>query len=226
MRRLIPLAVGALAVTGLVAPSAVAGPPDRFEVPIAITFPDFENGFVVLANTTREAVCTDEQVAFEESVLAWEEEYLEDFLAWIEAGNDPGEFVPQPPEPSGGVDGDALLSVQQKSTGKGAIVERVSGRDLGIEIWQLDEGAPGIGPCLDSQSETLLGSGTADVWSKDNDLFVSGTRGNAFGNDLRASLVSPDGESFKYFSRFRLNDRCHVPDDGPPACLIDTYTVK
>jgi hypothetical protein len=37
--------------------------------------------------------------------------------------------------------GDALLTAQQTTTGKGAVVERVSGRDLGIEIWQLDKGA-------------------------------------------------------------------------------------
>jgi hypothetical protein len=37
--------------------------------------------------------------------------------------------------------GDALLTAQQTTTGKGAVVERVSGRDLGSEIWQLDKGA-------------------------------------------------------------------------------------
>jgi len=46
--------------------------------------------------------------------------------------------------------GDALLTVQQTTTGKGAIVERVSGRDLGIEIWQPDKGAfSGLSPQAD-----------------------------------------------------------------------------
>lgn len=128
----------------------LGGPPERFEEPIAFAFPDFENGFVVLINTSRESVCTEQQVQYEEDVLAWDADHLDDFFAWIDAGNDPAEFEPQPPELVPFPDGDQLVSVKQITTGKGAIVEQVRGRDLGIEIWQLDEGAPGVGPCLDT----------------------------------------------------------------------------
>ena len=34
---------------------------------------------------------------YEEDVLAWDTDHLDDFFAWIDAGNDPADFDPQPP---------------------------------------------------------------------------------------------------------------------------------
>ena len=220
------LAVGMTAVPSQAKSEALGGPPERSEEPIAFAFPDFENGFVVLINTSRESVCTEQQVQYEEDVLEWDTDHLDDFFEWIDEGNDPAEFEPQPPELVPFPDGDQLVSVKQITTGKGAIVEQVRGRDLGIEIWQLDEGAPGVGPCLDTASETVVGTGTAVLRANDNDLDASGTRGAAFGNAVSAQAVNEEGDAFSYISRFHFSDRCYIPEAGPPACLIERNVVR
>jgi len=220
------LAVGMTTVPSQAKSEALGGAPERFEEPIAFAFPDFDNGYVVFVNTSRESVCTDQQVQYEEDALAWDTDHLDDFFEWIDSGKDPAEFEPQPPEPVPFSDGDQLVSVKQITTGKGAIVDQVRGRDLGIEIWQLDEGAPGTGPCLDTASETVVGTGTVGIRSNDNDLDASGTRANAFGNALSAQVVSEEGDAFSYISRFHVSDRCYVPEAGPPACLIERNVVR
>ena len=65
------------------------------------------------------------------------------------------------------------------------------------EIWELDADAPLIGPCTDTDDALhLIGSGTARFMGNDNDLFGSGTRGNAFGNRGVLNLVDDAGNRF------------------------------
>ena len=217
------IALAALGLVSVGSSSPATATPTQ--VALSAVFPD-PNGYVVFVNTTREQVCTAEQVQYETDVLAWLSMHLADYLAWIEAGNDPAQFVPQPPEPPQRPAGIELFDGVQRTTGQGAVVQNFRGDDVPIELWVMDEGAPGVGPCLDTASQTLAGTGVADVRTHDNDLFVSGTRTNAFGNMLRAQLVDPDGNTFSYSTRFHLNSSCHVPDGEAPVCLIDRFELR
>jgi hypothetical protein len=217
------IALAALGLVSLGSSSPATATPTQF-APTAV-FPD-PNGFVVFVNTTRELICTAEQVQYETDVVTWISMHLADYLAWIEAGNDPAQFVPQPPEPPERPAGIELFDRVQRTTAQGAVVQNIRGDDIPIELWVMDEGAPGVGPCLDSASQTLVGTGVADVRAHDNDVFVSGTRTNAFGNTLRAELVDPSGNTFSYSIRFHVNSSCHVPDGEAPVCLIEHFELR
>lgn len=218
------LGLASLGAVALGGPSTVAAAPE--EVPLSAVFLDTENSYAVIVNNSREAICTPEQVQYENDSITWRSTFLAAFIAWIQAGNNPADFVPQPPQPPPFPAGIEDLTVVQKTTGGSAIVQHIHGREVPVEVWAVDDDAPGIGPCLDTASETLVGTGTADVVANDNDVAVSGTRTNAFGSRVRADLVDPNGSTFTYTRAFHLNDACNVPDTEPPACLIERYVVR
>ncbi len=208
-RTLILLMALALLVVGVSSASAASGPPDRHEETFPILFPDFENGKVVFINTTRDIICTPEQIAFEEWILG-------------------GEIGP-PPGPGFQFEGIDPIAVQSKMVGDGVIVQLAKGSNLHTELWELDDPADlGVGPCTDSDNEMeKFAEGTARWQGNDNDLFGSDTRGNAFGDRGVASLTGAvDGESYTYTHRFHFNSRCYVPEAGPPACLLDSATLR
>jgi hypothetical protein len=68
-------------------------------------------------------------------------------------------------------------------------------------------------------------SGKASFHGKDNDFEGTGTRGNAFGDQGKANVTGNGGSKYRSSWLFRVNDRCHLPDDGPPACLLDSSTL-
>jgi hypothetical protein len=196
-----------------VAAPTAASPPERFEEPFTPNFPDLENDLAVFVNITRDAYCTDDVVAFEEAVIAW-----------IEGGMvDP---FPDEPEFPPGFDG---IDVQLKETGKGALVAHANADDLVIELWTLDspENRPFVGPCTDTDDDAeFFARGTTSFKSNDNDLFGSGTRGNAFGDQGRAEVMDGAGNYYDYSWKFHLNSRCYAPEDGPPACLIEAASLE
>ncbi len=209
-RSILSLCAAATMIVATAVP-AMAGPPDKFSAPAWFAFPDFNLGLVVFMNMDRETVCTPEQIAWEEA-----------FLAWLEGGE-----VGDPPEPPVDPDGFDLVSFQEKETGQGAIVQLFKGSGLVAEIWELDADAPGIGPCTDTDDAMhLIGSGTARFVGNDNDLFGSGTRGNAFGDRGKIDVVDDAGNSHRYSFRFHINSRCHAAEDGEPACLIDRSSLR
>jgi hypothetical protein len=204
-RSVFGLAVAAL-LTAVGAVPAMAGPPAKFQVPLTILFPDTNLGLVVMINTDRASYCTPE-------VVAWEEA----FIAWLEGGE-----VGDPPAEPTFPDGFEPISIQEVETGKGAIVSQTSASGLKIEIWELEADAPLVGPCTDTDDNLdRVGVGTVSYHGNDNDLFGSGTRGNAFGDRGQARLVGDDGSSLSYSWLFHTNSRCFAPEDGPPSCLIE-----
>lgn len=236
---LMALVVGAL-MTAVTAVPAGAAPPERGEEYFALDFPDFENGFVVFVNTTRDAICTDQQIAAEIASSEWFEEFGGAFFAWLDEFGDaffeyldqnmgdpsgfPGELPPNgfPPEDPPRPDGIKAFSTSFNETGKGAIVTSDRGTKLHVELWSQVEDPPGVGPCTDTLGmEEPFATGTGMARSNDNDLFGSDTRGNSFGNHLVANLRTADGKKFTYHSRFHLNSRCHAGEDGPPSCLLE-----
>lgn len=210
MRRAI-LSLGAAVVVALASSAtALAAPPEKSTAPILFLFPDPNLGLVVLINTDRETICSPEQVAFEEA-----------FIAWLEGGE-----VGDPPEPPIDPDGFDPVAFQDIETGQGAVVAKFRGSGLYVEIWELDADAALVGPCTDTDDALhLIGSGTARFIGNDNDLFGSGTRGNAFGDRGIAKLVDEDGNRLRYSWIFHINSRCHGPD-GFPACLIEGSSLQ
>ncbi len=229
MRKILIAAFVILAAT-LSGVAADAGPPDKELVYPGIDFPDFNNGFVIFLNTTREAVCTDEQIRAEFAFLEWiESGAADEFFAYLDANNgDPtgylGEFPPpEPPRPEGIV----AFRRQSKETGKGAIVESVKGSNVPTELWRQDENPPGVGPCTDTLGQTdAFATGTSMARSNDNNLFDAPGRNTSFGNSMKASLTDAAGNNLVYQARFHLNFRCNAPEFGPPACLIETNTIR
>lgn len=216
MGRRLGVLVGAFIIVGALVAPAVAGPEqravERFEEHWFAGFPDPEQGLVVMLNITRDQWCTDAQVADE---LA--------FLAWLEGGE-----VGPPPEPTAEEpEGIELATVSLIETGQGAIVHTVRAKGIVMEVWTLDEGAALVGPCTDTDdSEAPYATGTAQFRYNDNDLFASGTRGNAFGDHGHAVLTTADGDTLHAHWRFHVSDRCYAPDDGPPACLIQFVRLQ
>ncbi|MFW2384114.1 MAG: hypothetical protein ACN4GZ_20345 [Acidimicrobiales bacterium] len=229
MRKILIAAFVVLAAT-LSGVAAEAGSPNVEEFYPGIDFPDFENGFVVFLNTTRDAICTEEQIEAEFETIAWfESGDADEFFQYLDENDgDPtgfeGTFPPEePPRPEGIV----AFRRLSKETGKGALVESVRGTDVPTELWRQDENPPGVGPCTDTLGQSgPYATGTAMARANDNNLFDSPSRNTSFGNRLKATLTDNDGNKVVYSTRFHLNFRCNTPEFGPPACLIERTTIR
>ena len=74
-----------------------------------------------------------------------------------------------------------------------------------LELWSLDEGADLSGPCQDTDGQTgPWATGTAYMRGHDNDIDVSLTRTNAFGENLNGTVVDGDGNTWQFMSRFMV----------------------
>lgn len=103
---------------------------------------------------------------------------------------------------SGGFQGpapvEALVTIQVVETGKGALVASFH-ETRSLELWQLDEDADLTGPCQDTDGQ--IGphlTGTATNKGNDNDLDVSGTRMNTFGERGQGTVEGNDGSKWHY----------------------------
>ena len=204
-----------LGLIGVAAAPAAAAPPDKLQIPLTILFPDFERGLVGFLNTTREEYCTPAVIKFEKEL----QQFFKDLEEWENGGQvgPPPEFPDEPQFP----DGRKPINIQEKVTGKGAIVGRARGSRLVAQLWPMVSNPPEAGPCTDSDPKATPWRGTGSFRGNDNDLDVSETRGNAFGERI-SMTVKRNGQKARYVSRFHLNDRCYMPEDGPPRCLIET----
>ncbi len=221
MRRAMSLIGAAALLLALSVPTAAA-PPTKFAENFTILFPDVERGLVIFINTTRDEYCTPAVVAYEEAVIQW----IIDWDAWFEGGQ-VGPEPPFPDVPAGGFpEGNDPILTQIKETGQGALVRHQRARGLVAEIWPMIENPPLVGPCTDTDPGDTPLVGMAQYQGNDNDLFGSGTRGNAFGDRGTITGRDADGEPFRYSWRFHLNSRCYVPEGGEPACLIDTSSFQ
>ena len=215
MRKRLMAGLGSLALAGamIVGSTIPAAAADhREQVPFSIQFPDLVNELAVFVNSDRASYCTKEVVAFEEAIFDW-------IMGGFQG--------PPPAEPEFPMGFDPIM-VQEKETGKGAIVALAKGSGLVIELWELDEEAdrPFVGPCLDTDDKlTRVARGKTSLRGNDNDLFGSDTRGNAFGDQGKATL-SGNGDRYRYSWKFHINSRCYAPEDGPPRCLIDRAKLQ
>lgn len=171
-KRRVAVLVAALALLITVTAAPVkADPPDRFDFPFFVVFPDVENGLVVFWNITRDAACE-----------------------WEASG-----FAGPPPVIE-------LTPVMIKETGKGALVGSVQAVRP-IELWNFDDDVPPlVGPCEDTDDQTgPWATGIVRVTANDNDLDVSGTRTNSFGDRGQGTVFDIEGGRWHYSWTFRAS---------------------
>ncbi|CAN5824526.1 hypothetical protein BH24CHL6_BH24CHL6_00030 [soil metagenome] len=120
----------------------------------------------------------------------------DDFCAWQES-----DFDGPPPVTR-------LVNVQFNETANGAVVVRWAATSS-LELWALDADADLSGPCPDTDdSSAPWAAGSAHVKSNDNDLFVSGSRTNSFGDSGKGTVTDAAGGSWHYSWTFHaLIDR-------------------
>jgi hypothetical protein len=213
IKRSLTAALGAVLLLGVAAaPASAVGPPEVFEDPFAFTGPDFEHGFAVFINTSREAFCTDEQVAREQAFIDWiaDGAIEEDFPEW--ALERPAGFETWMP--------------QTIDSPKGLIAQ-LNESDQHIELWWLDEpeDAFGVGACLDTDDRyELFASGSATIKGTANDLFESGLRPAAI-DYIRgtADLQGVDGSDYRYTFSWRLILPCTEPPGRP--CEVSKFAL-
>ncbi|MDH3500099.1 MAG: hypothetical protein OEM97_08260 [Acidimicrobiia bacterium] len=208
------LAVALAAVlTIVVALPAGANPPERFEDPFWLIYPESDNNLAVFTNITREDICTP-------AVVDWEQK----FAKWLDSGM-VGDRPSRPSLPFG-LD---PISVQLVETGSGAVVASARGSDLTIELWHLDadEDRLFVGPCTDTDDGNgRFAAGTADYSFHNNDAFGTSPGAEAATEKLRADVTAANGDEYSYTSTFHYNDRCFTPEDGDEACLVDRSTLR
>jgi hypothetical protein len=102
----------------------------------------------------------------------------------------------------------------QEHTVRGEVLMATYGGTSSLELWMLDEGADLSGPCQDTDAQTgPWATGSARLKGHDNDVFVSLTRTNAFGEQLTGTVVDVDGNTWRFSAGIQLrvdrNDEFH-----------------
>jgi hypothetical protein len=111
----------------------------------------------------------------------------EDYCAW-EAGG----FVGDPPVGE-------LVESQVVETGKGALVGSFRAV-VSVELWRLDADVPPlVGPCEDTDGQAgAWATGTAHIAANDNDIDVTLTRTDSFGDKGQATVHDAAGDAWHY----------------------------
>lgn len=125
----------------------------------------------------------------------------DDLCLWADAG-----FAGDPPVQE-------LVPIQVKSTGQGALVYS-SHATRPIELW-----GGGFDVLCDTAS--LWASGDAHATGSDNDIEVSGTRGNAFGDRAQGTVMDEEGGLWHYSWAFTAQES---PEDF--NVRAENYTLK
>ena len=115
-----------------------------------------------------------------------------------------------------------LMPASFVETGKGAVVLHANGVST-LELWALDEGADLSGPCQDTDAqEGPWAVGTAHWTVNDNDVDVSGTRTNAFGDRVSGSVVDGAGNTWHFSWLARLI----IERDGEFRFVTEQFTLS
>lgn len=213
MKRSLTAALGtALILAASVLPATAAGPPQVFEDPFAFTGPDFDHGFAVFINTSRESFCTEEQV---ERELA--------FVEWIEGGMvDP--FPEWALERPAGFQTWTPMVIDSPH----GVIAHLRESDQYTELWRMDapEDSYGIGACLDTDDrDELFATGTATIKATATDLFEDGLRPAAIDHFRgSADLVGVDGHDYRYSFSWRLILPCQEPPGRP--CEVARFALS
>jgi hypothetical protein len=116
----------------------------------------------------------------------------DDYCAWEES-----DFAGPPPV--------TTLIPAQVHVVRGEVLLATYGGTSNLELWMLDEDADLSGPCQDTDDQDgPWATGTADLNGHDNDVEVSLTRTNAFGEQLHGSVVDVDGSTWQFSAGVQL----------------------
>lgn len=91
-----------------------------------------------------------------------------------------------------------------------------------LELWMLDEDADLSGPCQDTDDQAgPWATGTGDVKGRDNDVDVSLTRTNSFGERLTGTVVDIDGNTWQFSGHILL----HVDRNDEFFVINEQFTL-
>lgn len=194
IRRLVLLIAAASLLAGLAAAPVSADPPDRGEFPLFVTFGDGDNRVAAFWNIERDEFC-----------------------AWAAGGfmGDPDVFedVPFMIHEATNADDPPVLIFSWRATRP-------------LELWAFDDDVPQGEVGLDfdvcaatDEQEAPWATGTARVNANDNDLAVSGSRMNVFGNSGQGTVETAEGDRYHYSFLIRLQ---LAQDSGP----FDPPTIR
>lgn len=192
---LLGVALAATAGLTIAAPAASAEPASR---PVGNWYgiwgdPEWPVPGVLFLNQTRATFCTPDRVDWEQSFAAW----LQD----PENNPDPGE--------SPVTEGLNRAPLREVTPFDGVTKVQVTGKNLPAELWTFDEDVQGwedlIAPCIDTDGPgaELFATGTGSFKHNDNDLFGSGTRGNAWRFQAEAHLNDTQGGGWRFIDRIQ-----------------------
>lgn len=134
------------------------------------------------------------------------------FCEWVEGG-----FEGPPPVQS-------LVDAQIKETGQGALVARFDATS-DLELWDLDDPANPQDPCSDTDGQPgPWAQGVAKVSVNDNDLDVSGTRRNSFGDTGTGKVTDATGGAWHYSWTFRAH--CSVDCEFDFSVKAENFTLR
>lgn len=92
-----------------------------------------------------------------------------------------------------------------------------------VELWQHDADADFSGPCQDTDGQSgPWATGTATHMGHDNDVFVSLTRTNAFGDQGRGRVVDVEGTTWQISGHFKAR----IDRDGEFYLLTEQFNLS
>jgi hypothetical protein len=116
----------------------------------------------------------------------------DDFCAWQESGFDG-------PAPV------TMLIPAQEVVVRGEVLIATFAGTSSLELWMLDADADLSGPCQDTDAQAgPWATGTARLKGHDNDVEVSLTRTNSFGEQLNGKVVDVDGKAWRFSAGIQL----------------------
>ena len=153
---------------------------------------DGTNEVAAFVNTTRDAYCTPDMLAFENALVAW--------LATDRS-------TPGPTYPGHLADRPVTVSLMAVGSGNFRLT---ASTQVPVELWTFEGGKSSaadnlVQPCVDTDGIVdgtdegtkpgeLLAAGEGTLTSKDNDANGTGPRTNIWGDRLTASLSGPEGQ--------------------------------
>jgi hypothetical protein len=133
----------------------------------------------------------------------------DDFCAW-----EASDFDGPPPV--------TTLIPAHEHVARDAIVMVNWGGTSSLELWRLDEGADLTGPCQDTDDQSgPWATGTGHQTGHDNDVDVSLTRTNAFGEQLSGTVVDVDGNTWRFNAHFQAR----IDRNGEFFLMSETFTL-
>ncbi len=134
----------------------------------------------------------------------------DDFCGWAAGG-----FMGEPPAIE-------LVPITVNETGKGAIVASYK-ETRPIELWNFDDPDDLVDPCTDTDEQAgPWATGDVTVKAHDNDLFVSLTRMNAFGENGTGTVYDGDGAAWHYSWTFLAQ----IDMDGDFRIVVGNSNLK